>query len=147
MANRPTQQFIKGQTILLEGTPGDRTFRILAGEVIICKKGENGEQVPIAKLGAGEMFGEMYLFDHGLARTATAIALSNDVSVEVFAQEEVKGMLSGLHPSINRIFEGLSLRLQKISGKYVQTVSKKTVAQPPETPIKPADSYIHRPLE
>lgn len=130
---------------MLEGTPGDCTFRILSGEVIICKKNDLGQQVPIAKLGEGEMFGEMYLFDRALNRTASAIALSSDVSLEVLPQDEVRTMMGSLHPAVNRIFEGLSIRLQKVSGKYVHTVTaQKAQAQPSDMKIN-TNTYIHRP--
>jgi CRP/FNR family cyclic AMP-dependent transcriptional regulator len=145
--NRPTQQFIKGQTILLEGAPGDRSFLILSGEVVICKKSEQGDLVPIAKLGAGEMFGEMYLFDAGKSRTASAIALTSDVNLEVIFQDELQSMLGNLHPAVNRIFQGLSMRLQKISGKYVQAASQKSFSQLPDGTLKPGGSYIHKPME
>lgn len=147
MGNRPTQQFIKGQTILQEGTLGDRTFRILSGEVIICKKNDRGDLVPIAKLGTGEMFGEMYLFDDSRTRTASAIALTGDVNLEVIFQDELQGMLGNLHPAVNRIFQGLSMRLQRISGKYVQAATQKAFSQLPDGRLKSSDSYIHRPME
>jgi len=147
MENRVTRQFTKGQTILLEGTPGDSTFRILSGEVIVCKKSDAGEQVPIAKLGEGEMFGEMYLFNTNLNRTASVIALSSDVDLEVLPQDEVRAMMTGLHPAINRIFEGLCMRLQKVSTKYVQTVAAQKAQTRTASGPTAADSntYIHRP--
>ena len=145
MSNRPTQHFIKGQTILQEGSPGDRTFRILAGEVIICKKNDGGELVPIAKLGAGEMFGEMYLFENSAKRTASAIALTSEVNVEVIFQEEMRRMLDNLHPTLNSIFQGISARLQQTSGKYAQAVRQKSFAKLPDGSMKPIGTYIHKP--
>jgi CRP-like cAMP-binding protein len=149
MAERSTQQFTRGQTILLEGTPGDRTFRILSGEVVICKKSSSGEQIPLAKLGTGEMFGEMYLFNQELNRTASAIALSTEVNLEVLPQDELHSMMKGLHPAINRIFEGLSLRLNRVTGKYVQTVSAQKAQKQGKAPGSEAqdtNTYIHRPV-
>jgi CRP/FNR family transcriptional regulator, cyclic AMP receptor protein len=147
MAERSTQQFSRGQTILLEGTPGDRTFRILSGEVVICKKSSSGKQVPLAKLGAGEMFGEMYLFSQDLSRTASAIALSSEVNLEVVPHDEVRTMMKGLHPAINRIFEGLSIRLHRVTAKYVQTVSAREAQRQVGVGHEAVDSntYIHRP--
>jgi CRP/FNR family transcriptional regulator len=143
MANRLTQQYTRGQTIVLEGAPGDSTFRIISGEVIICKKSEKGEQIPLAKLGQGEVFGEMYLFERNLTRTATAIALSGQVTLEVMQQDEVRSMMTPLHPAINRIFEGLSLRLNKISRKYVHLLTVQKVSE--EQILGDKNSYIHRP--
>lgn len=143
MVNRVTQQYTRGQTIILEGAIGDSTFRIISGEVIICKKSEKGEQIPLAKLSQGEMFGEMYLFERNLTRTATAIALSGQVMLEVLHQDEVRSMMNPLHPALNRIFEGLSLRLNKISRKYVHLLTAQKVGD--EQLLGDKNSYIHRP--
>jgi CRP/FNR family transcriptional regulator len=144
MITRPTQHFVKGQTIILEGSEGDRTYRIITGEVVICKKTPDGNLVPVAKLGPGEIFGEMYLFDEARVRTASAIAISADVTVEVLFQEELLAMLSRLSPSASSIFEGLSLRLQKISDKYVEMAPSKPFAQLPDGTLKQAGNFIRK---
>ena len=143
MANRLTQHYTRGQTIILEGDVGDSTFRILSGEVIICKKSEKGDQVPLAKLSQGEVFGEMYLFEQDLTRTATAIALSGEVTLEVLQQEEMRTMMSPVHPAISRICEGMSLRLNKISHKYVHLLTAQKMGD--EQALGDKNSYIHRP--
>lgn len=144
MSSRPTQQFVKGQTILQEGAQGDRTYRILAGEVVIYKKNSHGNLVPIAKLGAGEIFGEMYLFDGTKTRSASAVAVSPDVTLEIYFQDELQEMLSRLSPHTLGIFEGLSLRLQKTSGKYADMVPAQAFSQLPDGTVKPSGSFIRR---
>lgn len=119
MSSRPIQQFVKGQTIVQEGSRGDRSFKIIRGEVVICKNSENGNLVPIAKLGNGEIFGEMYLFDSESTRSATVIAVSSEVMVEVYSQSELVSMFRGLNSSTQHIFEGMSKRLKKTSSSYV----------------------------
>lgn len=128
MSSRPIQQFVKGQTIVQEGSPGDRSYRIIRGEVIICKHGNHGNLVPIAKLGCGEMFGEMYLFENEKTRTATAIAISSEVMLEVYYQEELTSMFESLSPASRHIFEGLSKRLKKTSSHYIEMVEPKQSA-------------------
>lgn len=128
MSSRPIQQFVKGQTIVQEGCRGDRSFKIIRGEVVICKQGNNGNLVPIAKLGCGEMFGEMYLFDSENIRSATAIAITSEVMVEVYYEDELAQMLQTLSPSTRYIFEGLSKRLKKTSDSYVDMAEPKQVA-------------------
>jgi CRP/FNR family cyclic AMP-dependent transcriptional regulator len=145
MTNRPSKQYQRGQTILLEGEPGDCSYRILSGEVVICKQSVDGAQVPIARLREGEMFGEMYLFEQAMSRTASAIAFSAEVTVEVLGRDEMQNWLSQLSPRIQSIVQGMSKRLQKISGKYTHTLTlqkaKKAAAQGPDTS---SDTYIHR---
>lgn len=143
MSSRPTQQFIKGQTILQEGAPGDRTYKIISGDVIICKNNKDGNLVPIAKLGAGEIFGEMYLFDGKKTRTASAIAVSSEVSVEVYFQDELETMLSQLSEHTKDIFEGLSNRLRKTSNKYVAMTPSKMTSLP-DGSVRPSNTFIRR---
>ncbi len=144
MSSRPTQQFVKGQTILQEGTQGDRTYRILAGEVVIYKKNSHGNLVPIAKLGAGEIFGEMYLFDGAKTRSASAVAISADVTLEIYFQDEIQQMLDRLSPNTLSIFEGLSLRLRKTSGKFVDMAPGQSFSQLPDGTLKQSGSFIRR---
>lgn len=136
MSVRPIQQFAKGQAILQEGSLGDRSYKIISGEVVICKQGSNGNLVPVAKLGCGEFFGEMYLFDSQHRRTATAIAISGEVVVEVYYQEEFTHIFQTLSPATQNIFKGLSKRLKKISGNYVEMV------EPKQAPVQLPDGAI-----
>ncbi|WP_373533568.1 cyclic nucleotide-binding domain-containing protein [Vampirovibrio sp.] len=137
MASRPIQQFVKGQTIIKEGSEGDRSFKILRGEVLICKNNESGQLVPIAKLGNGEIFGEMYLFDAQKTRSATVIAVSSEVMVEVYSQTELLTMFETLSVATQSIFEGLNLRLKKTSRHYVEMIEQaKTITSMPSEPIQ-----------
>jgi CRP-like cAMP-binding protein len=132
MTSRAIQQFTKGQTIIKEGSQGDRSFKILRGEVVICKNSEGGSLMPIAKLGQGEIFGEMYLFDPEKARSATAIAVSSEVTVEIYSQTELVEMFETLSVHSKHIFEGLSRRLKKTSLSYVEmTEHQKTAVRLP----------------
>lgn len=117
---RPIRQFRKGQTIIREGSIGDCSFKILQGEVVICKQNPHGNLIPMAKLGPGELFGEMYLFEENATRTASAIAISDDVSVEIYSENEMSQMMTTLSLSTRDIFQGLSQRLKRISNNYAQ---------------------------
>ena len=145
MASRPLQQFAKGQMILEEGSIGDRSFKILSGEVIICKKSVNGNLVPIAKLGSGEIFGEMYLFDADNLRTASAIAVSSEVTVEVYHQKDMNQIFSQVRPSTIHLFEGLSKRLKRTSNSYADMVEPRQVpAGLPDGSIQEGNDFIKR---
>jgi len=63
-----------GEAILREGDPGDTAYLILEGEVSVRKFTENGE-LELARLGPGEIFGEMSLVDEK-PRSASVIAES-----------------------------------------------------------------------
>jgi CRP-like cAMP-binding protein len=127
------KHFLKGETIITEGTLGDRTFKILSGEVVICKCGGSTQLVPIARLGEGEIFGEMYLLDNHGYRSASVIA-ATDVEVQVFFQEEVSEMLQPLSGNARAIIESLSRRLRSTSHEYAVLAPGKrfTFKEPPK---------------
>lgn len=65
--------FLPGEIIVQEGDHGDSLFVIGRGQVDIVTKGEDGKEIFLAKLKAGQFFGEVALL-HPQARTATVKA-------------------------------------------------------------------------
>ena len=57
--------------LMVEQTPADKAYLILSGEVSVRRHGEE-----VARLGAGEVIGEMALVNHKL-RSATVVAESH----------------------------------------------------------------------
>ena len=145
------QRFAKGETILEQGARGDRTFVIKAGNVLVCKEGDvPGEMVPIESLGPGELFGEMYLVMNDLTRTATVVAV-NEVTVDVFFEEEVLRDLDNMSFLQRMMFKGLNSRLrkttenltrQKVATEYTSgSVLAKPSKQAPKKPAAKPDYY------
>ena len=85
--------FYAGQKIFSEGDRGDRAYLIQNGTVQIIKN-----EMPLAKLGPGELFGEMALVDDK-PRMASAVA-ENDVSVVIISRETFNEKLSKTDPFI-----------------------------------------------
>ena len=79
-----TEQFTPGESIFGEGDPAEAAYVIESGEVEIIKV-IDGLQVVLARLGPGEIFGEMGLVEDK-PRSAGARALS-DVSLERMSHE------------------------------------------------------------
>ncbi len=113
------QRFAKGEVIIRQGSRGDRAYLIKAGQVIICKKGEPGEMVPIMKLGPGEMFGEMYLLSNNHMRNATVIAAS-EVIVNVFFEDVILPDFERMTPFQKIMINGLHSRLNEMNDNYVK---------------------------
>src|SRR4051812_40452221 len=63
-----------GGAILAQDEAGDALFILMAGRVKVVMFGDNGREVTLAVLRAGDIFGEMSLFD-GRARSANVVAL------------------------------------------------------------------------
>jgi eukaryotic-like serine/threonine-protein kinase len=81
-----TLLFLKGQVIVSEGEAGDTAYIIDQGSCEVVRL-IDGHQVPIRRLGAGDVFGEMAVFTRG-PRTATVVALE-DVTVKVISGESL----------------------------------------------------------
>lgn len=65
-----TLRYAPGLAIVMQGEPGDRFFAILSGSVSVEFEQDSGLIRQVAKLRAGDCFGEMALLEGG-ARTAT----------------------------------------------------------------------------
>jgi CRP/FNR family transcriptional regulator, cyclic AMP receptor protein len=65
----------KGDVLFAEGEPGEKLFLIETGKIKLGHTAPDGRESIIAVLGAGEMLGELSLFDPG-PRTATATAVT-----------------------------------------------------------------------
>jgi CRP/FNR family transcriptional regulator, cyclic AMP receptor protein len=91
----------RNDIIFLKGEPGDNLYIIRKGRVKISVVNSAGKDLIINIYGAGEVFGEMSLFDR-LPRSATASALDN---VEAWvlgraAFEQLLGEVPGLAANI-----------------------------------------------
>ena len=73
--------------LMVEQTPADKAYLILSGEVSVRRQGEE-----VARLGAGEVIGEMALVNHKL-RSATVVA-ETPLEVLHFTDEIVADLVS-----------------------------------------------------
>lgn len=85
------EQFNAGETLFEEGDAGDRAYLIKEGEVDILRKVGNEEQI-VARLGRGDIFGEMSLIDNQ-PRMATA-RVSANAELAVISRENIEARLA-----------------------------------------------------
>jgi CRP/FNR family transcriptional regulator, cyclic AMP receptor protein len=64
---------LKGEVLFRERDPGGTLYIVISGTIEISKSSPGGPSTPIARLGRGEILGEIAAFDGG-ARSATATA-------------------------------------------------------------------------
>lgn len=95
--------------LMVEQTPADKAYLILAGEVSVRRQGEE-----VARLGAGEVIGEMALVNHKL-RSATVVA---ETPLEVLHfTDSIVSDLVGKIPHFREALLGASEeRLQRDAG-------------------------------
>ena len=90
----------EGWALMVEKTPADKAYLILEGEVSVRRDGQE-----IARVGAGELIGEMALVNHKL-RSATVVAES-PLEVLHFTDETV-GRLNERIPQFHEALSGAS---------------------------------------
>ena len=71
-----------GDTLFQVGEPGESLYVVRSGEVELFIKDTAGQRIPLAIVGAGEVFGELALLDRS-PRTATAVALADTELLEL----------------------------------------------------------------
>jgi len=71
-----------GETLFNAGEPGESLYVVRSGEVELFIKDTAGQRIPLAMVGAGEVFGELALLDRS-PRTATAIAMADTTLLEL----------------------------------------------------------------
>lgn len=118
------KSFKAGEKIISEGTFGEETFRITAGQVLICKETGGEKPVVLAELRDGEVFGEMYVFQNSGARSASAVA-KTDVVVQVVSRPEIEEHLKATPQVIQDILVSLNKRLEGTSQDFSLVSSKK----------------------
>ena len=103
-----------GTSVLREGDPGRGLYVVLSGEVDVTKHGDDGEDVLLANLRAGEVFGEIALLRGELApATVTAARQSTILFLDkVYFQRLLQAV-----PPLETYFERLSAeRLSDLRG-------------------------------
>ena len=106
-----------GEVIIRQGEPGDRMYVIQAGNVAVTRQ-TDGREIHIANLKAGDIFGEMALFEKE-ARSSTVRALGETRVISI----DRKGFLRRVNedPSLAyRILQQMSGRIRKMNAEISQ---------------------------
>ena len=94
----------KDQVIFREGDPGEAVYLVETGSVGIFKTVE-GEEIQLATMKEGELFGEMAIID-GSDRMAHAVALEDSVVIAL-PRAGLEAMLSKQEPLIQILVDNL----------------------------------------
>lgn len=82
------RRFTVSETVVKQGDTGDSLFVIVEGVVSVNVQLEDGNTIEVARLGAGNFFGEMALFT-GQERTATIITMTETILLEIIKDDIV----------------------------------------------------------
>jgi len=107
--------FQKHSVILLAEEEGNSLFIIQKGRVKVSILSEDGREIVLTLLGAGEFFGEMSLLD-GLPRSATVIALE-DTEAVMLRREDLLRLIEHTPQIAIKLMAELTIRLRKTDQK------------------------------
>lgn len=107
--------FASGELVFREGDAGMFACLIEKGNVLIFKGFGTSREIFLARLGPGEIFGEMALVD-GAARSATAVC-EGIVVIDVITDSDFKKLLLHAPAGLVGIIKTLIRRLRDTSEK------------------------------
>ncbi len=109
-------------TVIKQGKVGETVFLIVDGEVEVIKEKEDGEQIILDKIGAGDSFGEMALLDNEM-RSATIRTIKPSCFLILHQQEFNETVME--YPRIAlKISKVLSSRIRHLHLKIKQNSLK-----------------------
>ncbi len=101
----------RGQTVFLEGEPGEHLYVVTAGKIKLGRRSADGRENLLAIIGSGEMFGELSFFDPG-PRAATATAVT-DATLFGLGHDDLEPWLTGRPEVAARLLGALARRLRR----------------------------------
>jgi CRP-like cAMP-binding protein len=113
MSSITKENFKAGDFIFFEGDIEAHFYIIESGTVSIFSKSKQGQKIELAKLQAGETFGEFALIDKG-ARSASAQA-HTDCKLMKISEEGYNIMLNDLPMWASSMLESFATRLKQMN--------------------------------
>ena len=105
----------RNSVILFEDYPGDALYVVAQGQVKVVLIGEDGREVILSVMGAGEFFGEMALVDDE-PRSAHVIAMEDSMLL-VIRREDFQSLLNQTPAIALALLRELSRRLRRVDEK------------------------------
>jgi CRP-like cAMP-binding protein/cytochrome P450 len=107
------QRRSRGTVVVRQGESADRFYVLVKGEVEVVNERPNGTEIPIARLGPGDYFGEAGLLRDGV-RTAT-VRTATDAELVAIDREGFQGLLRESSEIAAEIGEVMEERLAELS--------------------------------
>ncbi len=117
----------RGESILTQSEPGNVAFVILAGRVDILLEWPDGREFCLARLGAGDYFGEMALLDP--EPRCASVRAAQDTQLLVIRREDLLKHLLDHPQAMLRILTTLSQRLRNADSQIAGLAFDDTAAR------------------
>ena len=109
--------FQEGETVFQEGDPGNAAY-IVESESEGIFRSDEGEDVQLATMNMGELFGEMAIID-GSKRMAHAVAMEDSVIV-CLPRADLEAMLAKQAPMVKTLIQILADNLRTVHEVYMK---------------------------
>ncbi|NUR11821.1 MAG: cyclic nucleotide-binding domain-containing protein, partial [Bradyrhizobium sp.] len=116
------RRFGAGAIVVAEGEPGRSMFIVKSGRLVVSKRADSGNAVPISVLEAGDFFGEMTLIEMQ-SRSATVVAESPTVLYELTAQKLYACYKADIHAYVivlQNVNRELCRRLRRADDRFTR---------------------------
>ncbi|MBN2125884.1 MAG: cyclic nucleotide-binding domain-containing protein, partial [Deltaproteobacteria bacterium] len=111
-----------GEEFINQDVPGTSFFILIRGRALVFRRGEHGEEIPLAHVQPGECIGEMGYFSNG-RRTASVRALEDCELLDIQYLDLDKAFR--IAPTLSRNFLDLvTERLRRTNLRFQETVIK-----------------------
>lgn len=109
----------QNEIIFRQGAVEDCMYSVAAGSVGIYLNYGEEQETQLAKLAAGQFFGEMGLFEN-LPRSATAVALEDGTELEMISKGSITQGFIGKPELLINIMRTMSGRIRALTGDYME---------------------------
>lgn len=114
------ESYKKGDIIFKQGEVGKCLYLVHSGSVGIYSNYGEANEVKLTELYPVECFGEMGVVSED-ARSATAVAMSDETCVEIIRAEDLEGLCITFPVKVDMILRHLSHRLRDLTYDYFST--------------------------
>jgi signal transduction histidine kinase len=112
-----------GEVVFREGDPGDTLYVILSGTVRVSHTNEQGQEVELATLKAGGIFGELALID-GEPRSA-GVSTLEPCQLFLLGRDDFLRLLSQSPRMLTDFLAGLSTKIRQANAQFFELILQK----------------------
>ncbi len=124
-------RFTAGETLVRQGDTGDSMYVIKSGSVrVMVSAGASGDRKLVAKLGAGQFFGEMSLLT-GEPRSASVISEA-ETEVMVLSKADFISIIASDANAVDALSKALSDRMTGLAEKAAESAAEGQRTQAPQ---------------
>jgi CRP/FNR family transcriptional regulator len=116
------RRFQRNELIVRQGDPSDSVFIVLSGSVAVFRDSGMRETI-LSLFAAGQIFGEMSVFDKSAVRSASVRAVTTSI-LGIFAREDFGAMVSRSPKMSHELLQLLAERLRS-ANEYIENARTK----------------------